>query len=49
MRDKEIYFCFYNETGKHWVMVENLPGNMSSNSLSQCIYERINFKNQFSK
>lgn len=27
-RDEEIYFCFYNETGKHWVMVENLPDNM---------------------
>lgn len=29
MREEEIYFCFYNETGKHWVMVENLSGNMS--------------------
>lgn len=29
MRDEEIYFWFCNETGKRWVMVENLPGNMS--------------------
>lgn len=29
MRDDEIYFCFYNEAGKHWVTIENLPDNMS--------------------